>query len=64
MISNLFAFLICQWTVQIWTYLRVVEKEGAKPSDGTKVDIVLPTGAMGNIAGMHKVMRLITTILL
>mmetsp|Transcript_14140 Transcript_14140/g.17166 ORF Transcript_14140/g.17166 Transcript_14140/m.17166 type:complete len:509 (+) Transcript_14140:181-1707(+) len=36
----------------IWTYLRVAEDIGIEPGDQTKpVDIILPTGAMGNIAG-------------
>ncbi len=36
----------------IYTYLRVVEEIGVEPGDeNTLVDIILPTGAMGNIAG-------------
>jgi len=36
----------------IYTYLRVVEKVGLESGDqNTLVDIILPTGAMGNIAG-------------
>jgi threonine synthase len=36
----------------VWTYLRVAEKEGISPGDQTRpIDIILPTGAMGNIAG-------------
>jgi len=36
----------------IWTYLRVVEQLGVQPGDeSTLVDIIIPTGAMGNIAG-------------
>lgn len=36
----------------VWTYLRVVEDLGVNPGDpNVIVDIVLPTGAMGNIVG-------------
>jgi threonine synthase len=37
----------------VWTYLRVSEQEHIDMGDGGKtvVDIVLPTGAMGNMAG-------------
>jgi threonine synthase len=36
----------------VWTYLRVAEKSGIEPGDANKpIDIILPTGAMGNIAG-------------
>jgi len=36
----------------IWTYLRVVEQIGVESSNpDITIDIVIPTGAMGNIAG-------------
>ncbi len=37
---------------KVWTYLRVAEELGIDPGDVEKpIDIILPTGAMGNIAG-------------
>ena len=35
---------------QVWTYLRVIEQVPGK-SIGDEIDIILPTGAMGNIVG-------------
>lgn len=35
----------------VWTYLRVIEATGKSIDGDTLVDIVLPTGAMGNITG-------------
>eukprot|EP00979_Chaetoceros_neogracilis_P013719 scaffold4037_cov265-Chaetoceros_neogracile.AAC.1 len=36
----------------VWTYLRVAEEVGIEPGDkDNRIDIILPTGAMGNIAG-------------
>lgn len=38
----------------IWTYLRIAENLGIQPGDPDRpVDIVLPTGAMGNITGAY-----------
>jgi threonine synthase len=37
----------------VWTYLKVMEKLGKEPSSDNILDIVLPTGAMGNIAGAY-----------
>jgi threonine synthase len=37
----------------VWTYLRVMEQLGNEPSGDNVLDIVLPTGAMGNIAGAY-----------
>jgi len=38
----------------IWTYLRVVEQLGIEAGDtDSPVDIIVPTGAMGNIAGAY-----------
>ena len=34
-----------------WVYLRVCEHLGKTPSQDAKLDIVIPTGAMGNMAG-------------
>jgi len=43
---------IMQMVHFIWTYLRVAEQEGIEIGDAEKpIDVVLPTGAMGNIAG-------------
>lgn len=43
---------LAQMTHFIWTYLRVVEHLGIAPGDPTfKLDIIIPTGAMGNMAG-------------
>ena len=51
----------------VWTYLRVVEqieKETKKRIDHDKfrLDIVIPTGAMGNIAGCVSSFSLSTNI--
>jgi len=35
----------------VWTYLRVMQQLGKEPCKENILDIVLPTGAMGNIAG-------------
>ena len=35
----------------VWTYLRVMERLEKKPLSENLLDVVLPTGAMGNIAG-------------
>jgi len=44
---------LMQMVHYIWTYCRVVEQVGGEtpPGGTTNVDMVLPTGAMGNIAG-------------
>jgi len=43
---------LAQMVHYIWTYLRVAEDIGVTPGDRDFVlDIVLPTGAMGNVAG-------------
>ena len=51
-ITNLCCDISLPLAVKIWTYLRVAEKEGIEPGDVDRpIDIILPTGAMGNIAG-------------
>lgn len=43
---------LMQMVHYVWTYLRVLEQLGKIPGDpDVKLDIVLPTGAMGNLAG-------------
>ena len=42
---------LAQMTHFVWTYLRVVESIGIPPGDSKfKLDIAIPTGAMGNMA--------------
>lgn len=42
---------MAQMTHFVWTYLRVAESIGISPGDPSfKLDIVIPTGAMGNMA--------------
>jgi len=43
-----FARPMAQLVHHVWTYLRVIEKLGRKVGD--PIDIILPTGAMGNLS--------------
>jgi len=43
-----------QMTLFIWIYLRMAEKMGLSPGDeNSLIDMVLPTGAMGNLTGAY-----------
>lgn len=42
----------------IWTYLRIVEDMGGLVNDEFTLDVVIPTGAMGNIAGCYMAQRM------
>jgi threonine synthase len=43
---------LMQMVHYVWTYLRVMEQMKLQPGDpSVLVDVILPTGAMGNIAG-------------
>lgn len=45
---------LAQMTHFVWSYLRVVESLGIKPGDPEfELDIVIPTGAMGNLTSCH-----------
>lgn len=45
---------LAQLTHFVWTYLRVTESMGITPgASGFQLDIVIPTGAMGNMAGAY-----------
>lgn len=50
---------LMQMVHYVWTYFRVMEQEGKPIGDpNTVVDIVLPTGAMGNIGGGYMVAKM------
>eukprot|EP00984_Skeletonema_dohrnii_P012381 scaffold5017_cov105-Skeletonema_dohrnii-CCMP3373.AAC.4 len=45
---------LVQMTLFIWIYLRMAEKLGLSPGDeNSLIDMVLPTGAMGNLTGAY-----------